>query len=636
MNYVFNGRLFASICDGQRDSVPNTVVRLYRLEDTTNAATAYTAAQSKEVSQVFDEKQVKSRKKLLLAETTTDRKGNFSFEIDGEKNDYQGGAVAVVLYYNEMPDYGQHGDALPKNFTMFEVLLDVVQPKWRETNNGLAASWNHTILQRIWCYILKRLDLWVICGTVLNCKSEEPIQGIEVTAMDDDIITDDTLGTAITNSEGRFCIVYRSIDFKKTFLSPFINLETTPPFSFDSGPDVYFKYSVGGQEFYAESPSEAQKTGRKNVGNCLCVRLCLDDTPSIPGGTDDPIAGFYQIGNARKYHPVLNIDPSTGRTTGKVEANFNEQAFYSTLDLRGALTKKLNGQPMEYKFEYVKVASPSVDLSTIPEAAWKPITEDEMAENEIGTKVTQIFPVWKYTSYRIKRNDSVTSFGTIKKVTMTADHWIQVPQDAQLHLNGSLIKLVTSKLSGGTVDMNWLTPGQSAVQPGQSPPDSLQENEYFALRMWKREQGSTTEVAAGYSRPLAMFNITYLNVKKGGSWSPTTNSSQLGVATVDLKELTGPGNGCNKISNSLHVNYTAANPNLGNVSIHFKGKGATQNFEPINYATPGAEAYGSSGYTGPFEKLEPCAYEVRLSVELKLTNGEHQHDNIEDRVLFCR
>lgn len=626
MKYTLRGRLHTAICDGHENAIALTKVRLYSVQEEINAATAYTTAQSKELIQVFEEKEIKTRKKRLIAETKTDANGNYEFKLDGDRLDYDGGIVAIVLYYDEVLEYGQEGASPPKGFKPFEILLDVIQPKWRETNDGLVAGWNYGLLKRIWCYILSRLDIWVICGTLLNCKTGAALSGIEVIAMDDDIITDDLLGSAVTNLKGEFCIFYRSIDFKKTFLSPWINVETTPIFSFDNGPDIYFKFAASGSEFYAESPSEAQKPSRKNVGSCLCVRLCLDEAP---GGTDDPITGFYQIGYAKKYHPFFEIDPATGRTANRPSADDNDQAFYKTLDLRGSLTKKLNGQPLQYKFEYAKVANPSIDLGTIPNAAWKPVTTNDMAVNEIATKLTQIFPEWKYTSYRIKGTTAPTSFGAIKEVTMTADHWINVPQDSSISFNDSLIKLLSNSLSSGLVNKAGLDQGTTSAP--------LEKNEYFALRMWKREQGNVaSETPAGFSRPLAIFNTKYENVPQGGSWLPEIHAPEYGIASIDLVELTGVGNGCKKIGSSISVLYTAANPNLGDVSISFTGQGATNNFDPIVSPSPGEEAFGTSSYLGDFGQLKPCAYEVRLNAELNLTNGESQHPGIWDRVLFCR
>jgi hypothetical protein len=444
--------------------------------------------------------------------------------------------------------------------------------------------------------------------------------------MDDDIITDDLLGSAVTNAAGRFCIYYRSIDFKKTFLSPWINIETTPVFSFDNGPDIYFKFAVGGSVFFSESPSEAHKPSRKNVGNCLCVRLCLKDAPETQ---QDPPAAFYQIGYARKYHPVINIDPATGRTTGKVPASWNDQAFFATLNLRGSLSKKFNGQPVEYKFQYAEVANPSIDVGTIPAASWQDVTPADIARTEIASRLTQFFPVIKYDSYVIHGTDSPTATGNEVEVHFNGN-WIQAPQynggGFDIHFDGTLIRLISNKLASGAVNKAGLVQGNSSAP--------LQHNRYFALRMWKRQQGNdATKVTAGFSRPIAIFNTEYQNVPQGGSWLPSS-SNELGIASVDLQELVGGG--CNKITNSITVKYTAANPNLGGVSIAMYGQGGPHTFQPIVFPTPGEEAFGTSLYTGNVAMLPSCAYEVRLSAELKLTNGESQHDGIWDRVLFCK
>ncbi|GHC43920.1 hypothetical protein [Ulvibacter litoralis] len=634
MIYRLKGKLFTAICDAHENAIAHTKVRLYSLKDDINAATAYTSAQSKELIQIFEAKEIKNRKAQLIAETTTDANGNYEFKIDGDRTKYSGSAVAVSLFYDEVPDYGQGDTSAPKNFSTFEVLIDIIHPKWRETNNGLEAGWSFKLTSRVWCYILKRLDIWVICGTVTNCESQQPLSGIEVIAMDDDIITDDRLGSATTKNNGQFCIFYRSIDFKKTFLSPWINMETTPVFSFDNGPDVYFKFAISGSEFFAENPSEAQKPSRKNVGNCLCVALCLKEAPTTQ---QDPPALFYQIGYNRKYHPVLNIDPATGRTTGKAEASWNDQAFYNTLDLRGSLSQTLNGQPVEYKFQYAKVDDPSFDVNS-PGLIWNDVVAGQIAKTEIATQTTQIFPVVKYNSFKIGGTTSPTIYGNEIKVEVTADNWIEVPQYTggfPFSFNGSLIKLISNSLVlNDTIDVAGMKPGETSVLPAPSPSDSLQKNKYFILRMLKREKGnSATEIQAGFSRALAIFNTEYQNVPQGGSWLPSA-SNELGIASIDLQELIGGG--CNKIVNDIHVKYTAANPNLGSVWLKFTGQGATNTFDPIVFPSPGEEAYGTVSYIGEFGDLKPCAYEILLNVELNLTDGEDQHQGIWDRVLFCR
>ncbi|WP_347373516.1 hypothetical protein [Aequorivita sp. Q41] len=630
MGYTIKGRLQSAICDGNDFAIANTSIRVYSLNEDLNATTAYTAAQSKEVSQVFEEADIKKRSKQLLAETKTDASGNYEIIINGKKLTYQGGVVAITVFYDKVPDYGQGDTKKPKNFMPFEVLLDVIQPKWRQVENDFLAGWNYTILKKVWCYILQRLDIWVICGILTNCESKEPLPGIEVIAMDDDIITDDFLGSKVTDINGRFCIYYRSKDFKKTFLSPFINIETTPFFASGSGPDIYFKYAVGGVEFFAESHYEAHKPSRRNVGHCLCVSLCLKDVQGNNPGV--PIA-FYGIGE-RNYHPILNIDPTTGKTSGKVETSWNGKAFYSTIELKGSLNQKVNGQPGEYKFQYVKVEDLSIDLSTITDSEWTDVTPSDIATTKIADRLLE-GSIWRNDTYVIHGTGVTDVWGRTEIKVDFDGNWIKIPQQPagtinEINLLESLIALKTDVLYNGEENKNSVVAGDPAAL--------IQKNKYFALRMLKRESGNeASKVNCGFSRPLAIFNTKYKDVHKGGSWFSTIQDpKEHGIAMVDLEELTGAGNGCKKINDSITVNYTAGSANLGSVSIEFTGQGATNTFEPIIFPVPGEEANGTARYLGSFTDLKPCAYEIRLEVGLNLTNGRDNHRNIRDRILFCR
>ena len=622
MKYTLKGNLHGVICNDHLMPVANTTIRLYRYPGNANEATALTVAQAKETFQKIDEKGIDAKQKHLLAETKTDNAGNYSFVIDGTKKKYNGEVVEFDLHYSKIPDYGQKDTKEPRKFKPFQVTLNVLQPKWRETNTGLLAAWNYRISHKLWCAILAWLDIWVICGIVLNCETQQPLPGIEVIAMDDDVISDDELGKATTNSGGRFCIFYRSKDFKKTFLSPIINVET-PLLPWGNGPDIYFKFAFGGSVFYEEPPSRARDSDRENVGNCFCVRLCLKDQPSDGPG---PIGYFFAIGQIRRYNSILNINPANGKTTGKPIAAWNDMAFYHNLALIGALTEKLNGQPMEYKFQYTELTNPSDPIPVSP-AAWTDVIPTQIANTVLGYRF-KLGP-FEYTDL------AINATGSQDPVTI-AGNWIEVPQQTSmppgytlvLNNNGPLIKLISSTLASTPVDMAGLVQGNSTTTI-----NPLQKNRYFSLRMIKREAGNpATEVIAGVSRPIAIFNTKYLNVPQRGSWLPTTNSNELGVACIDLAELATSG-GCSTITNSLTAKYTAANPNLGNVALIMTGP---HSFDPVTVTAPGEEAHGTSSYTGNAATLPKCSYEVRISAELNLTNGEYQHDNIWDRVLFCK
>ncbi|MBK8568310.1 MAG: hypothetical protein IPN76_34635 [Saprospiraceae bacterium] len=143
-----------------------------------------------------------------------------------------------------------------------------------------------------------------------------------------------------------------------------------------------------------------------------------------------------------------------------------------------------------------------------------------------------------------------------------------------------------------------------------------------------------------------MFNTLYANVPQFGSWTPQP-SNELGVACIDIQEMIGGGGGtgCKPITDTIHVHYTAANPNMGAVSLVMYGPGGPYNL--INNAPVGSvsETFGtainletqtSPPTIEPVGNLKKCAYTIWLTAELKLTNGESQHAGIHDWMSFCK
>ena len=193
------------------------------------------AANEKDTLSVTPSKTVDEKKKSLLGEATTDGNGNFEVKLS-DKN-YKGGAIEIAVYCETVPGQPKgKSKAKPVQFS-----ITTIQPTWRETNDGMTAAWEYVIAYRFWCGILSMFDVWVICGKVVSCENPKiPIGGVDVTAMDADWIHDDKLGTATTDSSGHFKIYYTSKDFKKTFLSPVINVETPFP-PYHSGPMFILK-----------------------------------------------------------------------------------------------------------------------------------------------------------------------------------------------------------------------------------------------------------------------------------------------------------------------------------------------------------------------------------------------------------
>jgi len=614
--------------------LPEVTVRIYKVpqgEKDQGSTQAAIASPPKETFRILEEKEADSKKNRLLAEIKTDEQGGFQTEVDNKQKDYHRGAVEFDIRFDTIPDLGQGNTANPDDFQPFQVHYTTVLPKLKEQQEEenpelpYFFQYNIALSQKMYTRILELLDIWIICGRVYICPDENtdsrriPAPGVDVIAMDNDWIHDDRIGSAQTDARGNFCIFYRSADFKKTFLSPVVNVET--PFSSDFGPDVYFHFADDGNVLHKESPSKGKESERENIGHIFCVTLCVPEVP-IPDEPPNKIAGFFSIGVSRKYDILSNIDTSSGRTKGKPHSHWNENAFFGNLALTGSLTKTLNGNPLEYKFQYREFDSPGGS----PVSGWQDVLPGQIANTVIG--YTQRWtgnpanPV-EQTYYAIHPHSDERNVGF-------DGNWIVVPQIRNLFVNtnGLLLNLKSWEIASGSVNMSGLTPGNSttAIAP-------LQKNRYFQVRMLKRERGASSSVVAGTSHPFALFNTVYRDVPQGGSWISASQNMD-GVASIDIREL--GSSGCDSISDALTVEYTAANPNLGDVAINMNGPGGSHNFSAISYTTPGEEAHGSVSYQGDVSDLPNCAYTVHIRVDLRLTNGETNHHNLWDEMAFCK
>lgn len=625
MNYLFKGSIYGYLCADYVEPLAGNEVRLY-LPWREEEVLQNTVASTKDTFRLVTDEENSARAKLLIAGGIVDEKGNFEVVLD-EK--YSNTAFDVDFVCGTVP----RTPPKPPRRDPVQFHLTTVYPRWRldKRQENYYFQWQYGISANWWCRIRGfYFDAWVIYGHMRVCDSETPIPGLKITAWDADFLTDDNLGSAVTDSNGFFRIDYTSADFKQTFLSPIINVETDPgwPLTFVSGPDVYFKYEYQGVAIQGETAANR----RDNVGYCLCVNLCLKDfvvsTPEIP-------ASFTKIGNNGNY--FINETVAAGNpnvissATGKTPAN---QAFYSCIKLRGNLSKQLNGVAMEYSFDTIETDGSGAGSTEI--GVWKKVTAAQMCEAEIGSFFTLTGdpdnPV-AIVPYKVGN----ASGG------VDASGWIAVPQDSNFspNINGELLSLNTASLNGAIVDMAGLVQGQSTTT--KAP---LQHNRFFKIRMRKRQAGnSLTEVTAGISNPIAMFNTVYNNVPQFGSWMPQT-SHEMGVACIEVQQMIGGGGGmgCTPITTAIQVNYTVANPNLGGVSLTLFGPGGPYAIGDTAPAGSVAETFGSGAklFVGspPVEvavaSLDKCAYTVILNAELKLTNGENQHSNIEDWMSFCK
>jgi hypothetical protein len=612
MSYIFRGKLCGLICAECPEPLSNVIVRLYRSRDA-KIETALAVASPKETFTVLTDEQVKEKESALIAETETDEEGNFSFDLGDKK--YKGEAFEVDVYCGTVPRL-KPGPTPPKPL---QFSITTLQPRWRQTEKDFLAVWDYCIPYRFWCWIRGLFGAWTICGRVTHCITKAPIPNVKVRAFDVDWLQDDDLGSAITDINGEFRIDYLASDFKQTIF-PFIQLEWT------GGPDLYFKVeTLGGTPLLTESRLRGRDPDRENAGPCFCVKLCLDQSPEI----DEPYPVFTRLGGYKYASQIQSSVPGTGLTVG------DDRAFFSTVRLNGILSKKLNGQPMEYRFQVR-----TTDATGASPGPWTVIPMAQVARTWIGDLETYApaFPgdpnpikIKEYTVNGVAGPDEIVA-------SVTGDGWIKVPQESNVfgpngffQPNGNMINLITPMLAAfGTKDMNGVLAGAGSTSNGAT----LATNHHFSLRMRVRQAGNpATEITAGFCAHVAINNTGYDNVNHHPSWAGFTDPpNTIGVRLLDIQQLIA--NGCVEITSDLDVLFTAAHPDLGAVSISMTGPGGPYGFT-LPVAVPG-ERFGTATPSFVVANLQPCAYIVTLTVQLLLTTGDSIPDNLYDQIAFCK
>jgi len=608
MSFTLRGVLSASACEDCPIVLEGATVRVYAAVPD-QGVTARAAADPRHTFRIFhhkddgDQAALESAHGPLLGEAVIGTGGTYAVELAGS---YDGGAVDVDLYCGTVS-----GHVPPRPG---QLALTTLQPAWRhigtEAEEGAeVAAFDYVLPPRLWCLALARFGLWVICGQVTVCDTDQVVGGATVFAFDRDWLQDDALGSAVTGPDGRFQIWYTVADFTRTPFSPFINWELVP------GPDLYFRIEgPGGVVLLDEPPSTGRTPGRQNAGPCFCADLCV---PSAPPRTE-PIPDFRYIG-ALDY--VVDVD-SGASGTGRMLVG--DRAFFSGLRLSGPIGTTLNGQPLEYRFE-VRALPPAPQ----PPGPWTPALPNQMLATIIGTSEKLVGANLEVSKVVVKGVNAPNEIA----VTPAADGWIAMPQEGDLSTglftpNLNMIILDTRTITA------WPPVDVSGIQAGTSlPPADLVSDQLFGIRLRVREAAQPpTETDGGQCHTLAIDNTLYNGVNKGGSWAPHQVNGQLDVTSVNVQELIGAG--CGGVTNSLTVLVTAAHPNLGPVALSMTGGGSTWGFT-LPPATPGQIA-GTATNNFSVSALPACAYIVTLESQVLLTNGDSHPLPIYDQLAFCK
>ncbi len=620
MRYTLFGHLCGQLCSDYQEDLANATLRLYRPEGENSQIVARAAAETKRTHQILDRGEAEARADRLLAETELDSEGRFEVVL-GEEIDYDGEAIEVDVYFESVPGMPEDVEADP-----LQVSITTLQPQWRKGEEGARFGWEHCIPERFWCQVRGQFRAWTICGDVTLCATDEPVEGVTVVAFDRDWIQDDELGVATTDGNGRFRIDYLRQDFEPGTV---IDVELV------GGPDLYFRVETpGGQPLLAEDSSEGRTRSRENAGPCFCVHLCIDEEPDDPDPEVYP--AFTSVGG---YDFQTDIDSGPAGTGETVRRG---RAFYHALRLNGIMSKTLNGNPLEYKFQYRERGASS----------WTDVTPSQIRKTKIGTleKVdTSVSPP------RISTKDYVVG-GTpdSDEVAVTPNgNWIPMPQksgvfsgDGSFVPNHDQIQLDSRTLAtfAPAVDLTGIDAGDSAEAPSGV---SLVQNRQFEIRMLVREHplnstpSASTEV--GHLEKIAVNNRLYDYVRHPNWMSEQVNDG-LAVAMVNLEEL--GSSGCEGIQETLNVRFTASHPNLGTVRIKVDGPGGPYRTTPTP-ADPNVNGNGDENLYGSIdfqqisggtkaEELKNCAYTVTLSAEVLLTNGDTVPSTRHDQIAFCK
>lgn len=267
MGYLIHGNFCANLRRDFLEDLDQALVKIYlpaKVSDVPDAD----IFKKKYPLNVLDEDMIASKRKYLIGEGKTDSHGNYKVNLSAE---YKEGPVEINIEVIKVPNQKSRVDKT------VQFVVTTLQPVWRGDENEFSYNWNYSLPGRFWCGIRSQFDTWTVFGSVkYSVDRKKPLVGVKVSAYDKDWIKDDKLGSAITDEHGRFRVDFCSSDFKRTFLSPLVNIET--PLTAIPGPGVYFKIaSYNDKVIYSEDASYGKLPERRNIPNCFHVDLFVDD-----------------------------------------------------------------------------------------------------------------------------------------------------------------------------------------------------------------------------------------------------------------------------------------------------------------------------------------------------------------------
>jgi hypothetical protein len=608
-SYSLHGNLRGVLCGECSEPLSGVKVRIYRLRSDQDAA-RLAVAEPKDTFRVLSAEEIRAKQDRLLAEFDTDDKGAFLARFD-ENSGYQGDAFEIDVWCGTVPR--RRLEPPPKDPAQFSIT--VVQPQWRERKDGLVAVWEHALSQRFWCLLRSLFDAWTICGRVTVCGTGRPAVGVRVLAFDRDWLSDDPLGIATSDGDGRFRIDYLGADFRR---GTWLNVELV------GGPDVYFRLESPSGEIVQEPPNTGRNPGRENIGPCFCIELCVKDEPIVSH------AWFTRIGD---FSINSDISPTTGLTLAAQPAGFPNAhggpgfGFYSSLKLVGdcPTTHPVTGAAMRYRFG----TRPSGSAAA---PAW--LTGSAVVAIKVGTR-----PVtWNFgTGPRLYPQDIVVAgtggisgtdpmppplapspappgtWGWMPPLVLQpdVDGWVTMPPDATNQgFSGPLLYANSQSFGpGGTA------PGDGAGNAVAAPKNGVDVEIVFEAAPMPSGSGATL------SNGLPRLHVN--------NWTE--------VAELTIEQLTSPGTTpCSAVTTALDLRYTMDHELVASWGINLITSAIIPGGIPV--FPGGSIPRGGLGTHHLDTTTWPeCAYGISFSRLLKLTDGERDDPGRAPLVaLFCK
>ncbi len=610
MKFVIKGNLRGLLCSDCELPINGTSVKIYK-PAADSRETMLVVADAKQTFHQTSADELKAKAKLFIGEGQLQENGDFEVDL-GDRSGYDGGALEIDWYCGTGPIKIGPG---PRKELDLQFHITTLQPMWQGNKGDTQfAYFEYSIDSKWFCRILSLFDIWVVCGIVTDCETRKPISGVRVFAYDVDLIQDDTLGDSYTDANGKFTIVYPGDNFRKTLLSPWLNIE------WPAGPDYYFRIeSSSGTVLLSEDRTRGRQADRHNAHNCFCVKLCVKGGPGV-----SDVPWFTSVGN---FSITSDIDAAGKTQIAKFGAGGVGYGFFGSVKLGGYATKRVPtapGSALYYRFLYsldnvnfTKITTAQME-NTALKVATRQITwhggvafQDVVIDINQPASVPDSIPA---DNYPLPIADHV--------LHPDADGWVRVDQPALDNgFYGSLFYLNTNTiLAGGDASV-----GQSAGA-AVSGPD--QKNGAMLYIQFQTTDDPSNPASPNLKTQVLVGQI-YVN-----NWNEVT--------LVKLEELyAGGGSGCTPVQTQAHIDYTVDHELIAgwNLSIWSNATGSVGGLPSGNVPRGVAAQLNlatAAGITPAFATWPSCAYELKLNTVRKLTTGEYNDVWKSNPVLFCK